>query len=160
VDIEAAIPSNFGDRIRYSTGIDPETTPDRRALVKDGPPILVIDDNLETRRALGAVLAIQGYPVVEVSDGIQALEYLRNSDGAVSLVVLDLHMPRMDGYQFLDVVMADEDLQRIPIIVYSAVGSERLPRSVDYVPKGISNPDELLEVVERHWRSSGTALNS
>jgi len=123
-------------------------------MVKDGPPILVVEDNLETRRALSAVLAIQGYPVVEVTDGIQALEYLRNSDCEVSLVVLDLHMPRMDGYQFLEVAMADEQLRRIPIVVYSAVGDERLPRAVSYVPKGVSNPDELLDVVERHWRES------
>jgi CheY-like chemotaxis protein len=120
--------------------------------MKEGPPILVVEDNLETRRALSAVLTIQGYPVIEVTDGIQALEYLRNSDCEVSLVVLDLHMPRMDGYQFLEVAMADEALRRIPIVVYSAVGAERLPRSVAYVPKGVSNPDELLEVVERYWR--------
>jgi CheY-like chemotaxis protein len=122
--------------------------------MKDGPPILVVEDNLETRRALSAVLTIQGYPVVEVTDGIQALEYLRNSGCQVSLVVLDLHMPRMDGYQFLEVAMADDELRKIPIVVYSAVGGERLPGSVSYVPKGVSNPDELLEVVDRHWRAA------
>lgn len=115
--------------------------------MKEGPPILVVDDNFETRRALAAVLGIQGYPVVEVSDAIQALEYLRNSDGAVSLVVLDLHLPHMDGYQFLDVVLADRDLQAIPIVVYSAIGSERLPPAIPYVPKG-SSPDRLLKVIE------------
>jgi CheY-like chemotaxis protein len=126
--------------------------------MKDGPPILVVDDNFETRRALTAVLGIQGYPVVDVADAIQALEYLRNSDGAVSLVVLDLHLPRMDGYEFLDIAQADEDLRKIPIIVYSAVGPERVPRSIPYVPKGGSSPDQLLEVVERQWRASDPRL--
>jgi chemotaxis family two-component system sensor histidine kinase/response regulator PixL len=123
--------------------------------MREGPPILVVDDNFETRRALTAVLNIQGYAVVEVADAVEALEYLRNSDGAVSLVVLDLHLPRMDGYQFLDVALADPDLRTIPIIVYSAVGPDRLPPSIPYVPKG-SSPDRLLEAIARSTQDSVT----
>ncbi len=112
-------------------------------------PVLIVEDNNETRRALSAVLSISGYDTIEARDGAQALACLRGPDGDVSLVLLDLCMPTMDGYAFLRAKTADPNLANVPVVVYSALGREGLPGGVPYVPKGSSTPDQLLAVIER-----------
>src|SRR5262245_37125002 len=116
-------------------------------------PVLVVEDNRETRYALTAVLAMRGYDTVEARDGAQALAYLRTpSGGAVSLVLLDLCMPTMDGYAFLRAKTADPALASVPVVVYSALGPDGLPPTVPHVQKGSSTPDQLLAVIEREYR--------
>jgi CheY-like chemotaxis protein len=112
-------------------------------------PVLIVEDNNETRRALTAVLSISGYDTIEARDGAQALACLRGPTGGVSLVLLDLCMPTMDGYAFLRAKRADPDLANVPVVVYSALGPDGIPDSVPYVGKGSSTPDQLLAVIDR-----------
>jgi chemotaxis family two-component system sensor histidine kinase/response regulator PixL len=109
--------------------------------------VLIVDDNVDTRRALAAVLTIRGYETVGVCDGAEALSYLRRSGAAVSLVVLDLCMPRMDGFEFLHARAADPTLETIPVVVFSALNRDAVPRAVPFVRKG-ADPDHLLAVIE------------
>jgi len=67
--------------------------------VRSAGTILVVDDNLDTNEALARLLATRGYRVVPAYDGRQALDYLR-SGGKPSLIVLDIHMPGIDGQEF------------------------------------------------------------
>jgi len=81
--------------------------------------VLVVDDDSELREGLCDVLVEEGYSVVGATDGADALEHL--SEFALpDVVVLDLGMPRMDGYEFLERRAADELLKGIPVIVISS----------------------------------------
>ena len=115
-------------------------------------PVLIVEDNNETRRALTAVLAIRGYDTLEARDGAQALECLRGPASKAALVLLDLCMPTMDGYAFLRAKTADPELADVPVVVYSALGREGLPGGVPFVAKGSSTPDQLLAVIDRECR--------
>ena len=109
--------------------------------------VLLVDDNAETCAALSAVLALRGCETVTIHEGAKALEYLRTNGERVSLVVLDLCMPGMDGFEFLRVKAADPVLASIPVVVFSASNGDRLPRAIPFVRKGV-DPDKLLATIE------------
>jgi CheY-like chemotaxis protein len=81
--------------------------------------ILVVDDDADIRDTLSEVLRNAGMVVVTAADGLEALRILR---GGLSpcLVLLDLMMPIMDGYEFLEVQRSDPALARIPTAVITA----------------------------------------
>ena len=110
-------------------------------------PILVIEDDPDTRRAIIRLLEFIGYEAVGREDGRAGLEYLRTGSGA-ALVILDLRMNGMNGIAFLATRDADPDLCRIPVIVYSGQPAESLPTVDTYVSKR-GEPDELLAAVRR-----------
>ena len=81
--------------------------------------ILVVDDNEMNRDMLSRRLERQGYQAILAEDGIQALELLPQH--AFDLVLLDIMMPRMNGYEVLERAKTDPVLRNIPIIMISAV---------------------------------------
>ena len=84
--------------------------------------ILVVDDDPENREMLKRRLQKQGYTVVEAEDGLQAMNTLRN--GEIELVLLDLIMPGIDGYQVLTRMKSDDRMSGIPVIMISALDQE------------------------------------
>ena len=109
-------------------------------------PVLVVDDNPDTRDAIRRLLQIRGHPVVTARDGLEALDYLL-SGGTASLIILDLYMPRLDGRLFRDAQLRDEALARIPVIVFTVAVGETLPDVEIFVRK--NDPAALLGSVER-----------
>jgi CheY-like chemotaxis protein len=83
--------------------------------------ILVVDDNEDVLEVVGALLQSEGYGVATASNGAEALEHLR-AGLKPALVVLDLTMPVMDGWEFRDRQLRDPELRDIPTIIYSAIG--------------------------------------
>ncbi|MEJ2207700.1 MAG: hybrid sensor histidine kinase/response regulator [Anaerolineae bacterium] len=81
--------------------------------------ILVVDDNKDNRDLLVRQLQKQGHRADAVEDGRQALDAMRHQ--AYDLILLDIMMPEMDGYQVLEAIKADDDLRHVPVIVISAV---------------------------------------
>jgi len=81
--------------------------------------ILVVDDNEMNRDMLSRRLQRQKYDVDVAEHGERAVEMMRGRD--YDLVLLDIMMPRMNGYEVLELVKADEQLKHIPIIMISAV---------------------------------------
>jgi DNA-binding response OmpR family regulator len=82
--------------------------------------ILVVDDNEMNRDMLSRRLERQGYRSLAAEDGMQAMGLLR-AHNEIDLVLLDIMMPRMNGYQVLEQVKQDETLRHIPVIIISAV---------------------------------------
>ena len=111
-------------------------------------PILVVDDNDETRLLLKSVLEIKGYVTATAADGLDALQYLR-AGKPVSLVITDLFMPVMDGRSFAEQLRADPALAHIPVIAYSAGTDDVIP-GVTAVVRKLSHPDVLLSLVAKH----------
>ena len=114
--------------------------------------ILVVDDDPDLRETVQAILEGEGYDTVGASDGIEAFERLRPGP-APSLILLDLMMPRMSGWEFRAAQMVDPKLAGIPVVVMTAsstlsggaVDVEVLFKPVPY--------QTLLETVARYCRT-------
>jgi CheY-like chemotaxis protein len=113
--------------------------------------ILVVEDDHDLRQLTTAVLREVGYFVESAADGVEALEKLRTT-GAISLVVLDLNMPRMNGFEFRERQLADATLAAIPVIAVTAYGqlAEQLARlgPIPCLKKPFGH-EELLAMIER-----------
>ena len=94
-----------------------------------GPPadrpgrILVVDDNEDNRDLLRRRLERQGHAVVTAENGRRALELL--AGGGFDLVLLDIMMPELDGYQVLERVKADPATRDLPVLMVSALDEIR-----------------------------------
>jgi class 3 adenylate cyclase len=104
--------------------------------------LLVVDDNKVNRLLLGRGLEQQGHRVAFAENGRQALEMLRESE--FDLMLLDIQMPEMDGYQVLEKVAADLALRDIPVIITSAL--EELDSVVRCIEMGAE--DYLIKPVK------------
>jgi CheY-like chemotaxis protein len=113
-----------------------------------GRKILVIDDDLAIRVLLQAVLKRMKFGVELAEDGAIGLEKLR-ADGKFDLVLLDLMMPRVNGYEFIERVSQEFDGTRPHIIVFTAAGKrgvEKIP--ADSVCNSILKPFDLEKFIE------------
>jgi len=113
-----------------------------------GRKILVIDDDLAIRVLLQAVLRRMKFDVDLAEDGAVGLDKLRHN-GVYDLVLLDLMMPRLNGYEFIEEVTKRYPAQRPHIVVFTAAGK----RGVDKIPPNsvcntILKPFDLERFVE------------
>lgn len=110
--------------------------------------ILVVDDDEQTRKSLHEVLEAEGYGVVTAANGQEALEKLNEGD-APSLILLDLMMPVMDGWQFLALQKSNPPSRRIPIVLLSGMAFiQDAPGVADFISKPI-RADKLLACIRR-----------
>lgn len=120
----------------------------------DSQYVLVVEDESSTREVLERTLKKAGWNVRAAANGREALEALRAA--APSLVLLDLMMPEMDGFEFLQQFRHNEQWRQIPVIVLTAkdltpADRERLNGQVnDILQKGASSREELLQQVRSH----------
>jgi two-component system response regulator ResD len=84
--------------------------------------VLVVDDDAHIRELCRLYLEHAGYDVVEAADGQQALEVLRNAKPPVDVMILDLMLPGVDGFQVLSTVR--ENTTWLPVILLTALGDE------------------------------------
>jgi len=87
--------------------------------------ILIVDDEASVREALREVIEAEGYATAEASNGREALAWLRAHE-APCLVLLDLMMPIVSGYDFLGAVKEDPALRAVPIVIISAASREKV----------------------------------
>lgn len=80
--------------------------------------ILVVDDDEDCREALAFLLSSEGYHVISAANGREALDYLRSSPAA--LIILDLMMPVMDGWEFRRLQKNDPQIESVPVVVLTA----------------------------------------
>jgi DNA-binding response OmpR family regulator len=98
--------------------------------VSAGPPrVLVADDDPQMRRLVRSVLEREGFEIIEAGDGLDALEAIER--GGVSLVILDLDMPRLDGFGVLDELRAQVRTAALPVIVLTAQHGESEEKALD-----------------------------
>jgi two-component system phosphate regulon sensor histidine kinase PhoR len=122
----------------------------RRAVTTDAAvtrPILIIDDDRTLRETLRFLLEGEGYAVVEAEDGERGLRAI--AEHAPSAVVVDLTMPVMDGWEFVDRVRRDEKSGALPICVLSGV-ARHAPTTASLVLQKPIAIDRLLSFVREH----------
>lgn len=84
--------------------------------------ILVVDDDANNRDVLARTLEKKGYTVVQAENGAEALRILREEAGAIEVVLLDILMPEMNGWETLQRLKADDLLKSTPVIMISGLG--------------------------------------
>jgi two-component system response regulator MtrA len=118
--------------------------------------VLIAEDDAATRAALVMLLQAEGYAADSVSDGRAALAYLRSGTPTPHLVILDLMMPVMDGWQFLRERLKEAALAAIPVVVFTATGALDAPGlrklGADDVLRKPADAGELLAAVQRCCR--------
>lgn len=115
-------------------------------------PILIVEDDADLREMMAQLLTLEGFRTEAVANGRDALDYLRKGDPP-DLILLDLMMPVMDGWEFRRRQREDPALATVPVVVLSALDQARaadlggtafLKKPLDF--------DRLLELVRQHCR--------
>lgn len=111
--------------------------------------ILLVDDDYDIRSVLCEVLEQEGFAVGVATNGREALTYLEGNP-APSLILLDLMMPVMNGFEFRELQVANPRWSEIPVIVMSADGGQQNPSKQDRL-KGavfVKKPPDLQDFLE------------
>jgi CheY-like chemotaxis protein len=109
--------------------------------------VLVVEDDRDIREAVSAMLESEGYTVLTAENGEQALQIL--AKGQPCVVLLDLMMPIMNGWDFMRAVKTDHNLDDMPVVVVSAY-SEKPAEGVRRVLKKPLDVDKLLDAVAQY----------
>jgi chemosensory pili system protein ChpA (sensor histidine kinase/response regulator) len=151
---------------------------DTNALVRTGAPVvelktaapvptdnrplaMVVDDSITVRRVMERFLERNGLRVVTAKDGLDAISVLQNAKP--DIILLDIEMPNMDGYEFATHVRNDARVRDVPIImITSRVGDKHRARAIeigvnDYLGKPYQD-SQLLEAIQRLLDEKGITL--
>jgi CheY-like chemotaxis protein len=114
------------------------------------PPvdILLAEDDDDLREAMLETLEEAGYAVFAVSNGRDALSWLHEAPRLPALILLDLMMPVMDGWQFRELQRVDPRASKVPVVVLSAMGTHPTIEAVESLKKP-TKVAPLLELVAR-----------
>jgi two-component system, chemotaxis family, chemotaxis protein CheY len=105
--------------------------------------VLLVDDDEEIRGTLGAVLQAEGFEVVEARNGLHALQQLLR-DPLPDVVLLDMTMPVMTGFEFLDVQAQDPRIRHIPVVAVTVHAKVAQIRGVRRLVRKPFDLDDLL----------------
>ena len=117
--------------------------------------ILLVDDDDYLRTAVLDLLASDDYTAVGVPNGLEALEWLGSAERPPRLILLDLMMPVMDGWQFRKEQLKNPLFASIPVAILSAKGNDPVDDGVEVLKKPI-RPQILLDFVARYRGTSET----
>jgi CheY-like chemotaxis protein len=87
-------------------------------------PVLIVEDDADLREMMAQLLTLEGFQAATVANGREALEYLHGADKP-DLILLDLMMPVMDGWEFRRQQQADPHIAPVPVVVLSALDPNR-----------------------------------
>lgn len=116
--------------------------------------VLVVEDYAPIREMLQEILELDGYRAVTAVSGYAALHFLSTTIVLPDLIIADIRMPGMDGYEFIQVVQASEKWRRIPALLASALMSKQkadigLPAGVcGYISKPFDVPQMLATIAQ------------
>lgn len=127
------------------------------AATSDAPParrrLLVVDDSVTTRSLVRSILEAAGFDVVTAPDGLAAWQILQ--ERGADLVVADVEMPRMDGFELTETIRRSRRFGDLPVILVTALASEQdRARGLEagaraYLPKSAFDQTQLLEAIHR-----------
>jgi CheY-like chemotaxis protein len=115
-------------------------------IAHDPHVVLVVDDDAAMREAMVAALASAGMRAVAAADGREALTALEGGAVEPCLIVLDLRMPTMDGWEFREHQLRDRRLAAIPVVVVSSYADPRREATSMGALAGLRKPIEVEEL--------------
>jgi len=110
--------------------------------------VLVVEDEVELRELMQEALEMSGYRVVAAADGVEALDALSRIEH-VCLVLLDLLMPRMNGWEFFEKLRARPGSERTPVVVHSSATTQAPAGATRVLQKPV-DLNQLLAVVQQY----------
>ncbi|MEM6612508.1 MAG: response regulator [Cyanobacteria bacterium P01_C01_bin.72] len=116
--------------------------------------VLIAEDSVATRRMLEKILVAAGYQVIVCRDGQEALDQLAQSQGQIDLILSDVEMPRVNGFELLKKARAQPDFQNTPIVMATSRTGDRHRQqamslgATDYLGKPVQ-PQNLIDTVAR-----------
>jgi CheY-like chemotaxis protein len=122
--------------------------------------ILLVEDDVDIRIDLADLLRSEGYDVATVANGQEALEWLQGSDHHIDLILLDLMMPIMNGWDFRGRQLEEPSLDKIPVVVLSGAGDVARHASALKAAGYLIKPlhiEQLLQVVSRLCSNGASA---
>jgi len=131
----------------------PVANPQPAAEAKTQPTVMVVDDSLTVRKITGRLLTREGYQLILAKDGVDALEHL--IDVVPDVILSDIEMPRMDGFDLVRNIRADARLRNIPIIMITSRTADKHRNHAmqiganHYLGKPY-NEEELLRLVAQY----------
>ncbi len=134
--------------------IDPRPTGSAFAVAPEKLCVMVVDDSPSVRHMTSKIIENAGWKVVTAKDGIEALELLRSDTPRPAVILTDVEMPRMDGYELVSAVETDEKLNGIPLVfITSRSGEKHRDKAValgitNYLTKPFDEK-ELVDTVKR-----------
>lgn len=130
LDLPAMIRARDTSQYQQSLEVDIEEASRRKELENRLPRIIVVDDSVTVRKVTSRLLERHGMEVLTAKDGIEALEVLQ--DTVPDLMLLDIEMPRMDGFEVASQVRHDSRLKELPIImITSRTGDKHRERAMN-----------------------------
>jgi CheY-like chemotaxis protein len=113
-------------------------------------PILIVEDDADLREMMAQLLTLEGFRAETVANGREALDYLQKGDYP-DLILLDLMMPVMDGWEFRRRQSAHPEYAQVPVVILSALDQARAADlgGPAFLKKPL-NFDLLLDLVRRH----------
>lgn len=113
-------------------------------------PVLIVEDDADLREMMAQLLVLEGFRAHSVANGREALEYLKRGN-CPNLILLDLMMPVMDGWEFRREQQRDPLLSNVPVIVLSALDPARAADigAVEFLKKPLDF-DRLIDLVRHH----------
>jgi len=128
---------------------------------RNGINVLIVDDNSTNLQLLHAIVSTEGYCVILSSSGREALDIVRSK--SISIILLDVRIPDMDGFELCKQLKADPQTQDIPIIFISAFNDEQSILTgfqlggVDFISKPFRK-EEVLARLKNHLRLEGMRI--
>ncbi|WP_319589246.1 response regulator [uncultured Desulfobulbus sp.] len=119
----------------------------------DQKMILVVEDSSTTRKVISITLSRQGYRVVEAADGLEALSKI--SEERPDLIMLDVILPKMDGYKILSIIKGNKEFKDIPVIMLTSKDGfinkmkGKMAGSTAYLTKPF-DPDKMIAEIQKH----------
>jgi CheY-like chemotaxis protein len=121
------------------------------AVARDPPPVvLVVEDDHDSRVMIRSILEDEGYVVHSAANGRVAVEMLSSGQVRPALLIVDLNMPVMDGWQLMGFLRGHPELAAVPVGVQSGDRDSTLPDGVSFVLQKPINVDALLALVKHH----------
>ena len=113
------------------------------------PLVMVVDDSITMRKVTSRILERNNYEVITARDGLEAIEKM--AEQVPDLVLLDIEMPRMDGYEVAQNMKADSRLMNVPIMmITSRTGDKHRQRAFDLgVERYLGKPYQELELMRQ-----------
>lgn len=119
--------------------------------------ILLVDDSSFKRKAFGYAIERQGHEVIDAEDGVDGLEKARSHKP--DIIITDLLMPRMDGFQFIRNLKKDEQLSEIPVVAYSSTYTDEKVRE-HVIAIGANDFFSEQATPEAYWQQLLEAVES
>lgn len=114
-------------------------------------PVLIVEDDADLREMMAQLLSLEGFNSVAVANGSEALEYLHDGHERPEVILLDLMMPVMDGWEFRRKQQADPEFADVPVIILSALDQSRaLDVNAQAFLKKPLDFDRLLQLVRQY----------